>query len=317
MSEAVIHVAVAVIGNSSGEILIARRPEGKHQGGLWEFPGGKIEPGEMIEQALQRELNEELGIQVETCRPLIKVRHDYPDKSVLLDVWQVKSFSGEAHGREGQLIKWINSNALADFTFPEANLPIIKACQLPDCYMITPEPAADALDDFMLRLEKALASGIRLVQLRAKKLDIETWQIHAQAVIELCRRYDALCIVNASVDDAIAVGAQGVHLNSQRLFDYADRPVNKDTWLVASCHSEEDLEQAVCIDADFVVLSPVKATASHPEAIALGWQTFRKMVEAVNIPVYALGGMHIAHLDEARAAGGQGVAAIRSLWPAD
>ena len=317
MDENVIHVAAAVISNPSGEILIARRPDDKHQGGLWEFPGGKVEAGESIEQALQRELQEELGISVTGCQPLITVRHDYPDKSVLLDVWQVDSFSGDAHGREGQPVRWVKPGRLSDYSFPEANIPIMKACLLPDCYMITPEPSVDGMADFMSRLEQALQSGIRLVQLRAKQLDMDTWQAHARAAIDLCRQHDAFCILNASIENALSLAAQGVHLNSQRLFDFTERPVPEGIWLVASCHTEQDLEQAAQIKADFVVLSPVMATASHPDATPLGWQRFQEMVSKANIPVYALGGMHIDHQEEARRAGAQGIAAIRSLWPSD
>eukprot|EP01137_Pigoraptor_chileana_P016793 Opistho-2@73895 len=97
-----VHVAAAVIRDDSGKILIARRADTQHQGGLWEFPGGKVEADESVECALARELQEELGIVVGAARPLIKVRHDYPDKQVLLDVWEVSSFSGEPHGAEGQ-----------------------------------------------------------------------------------------------------------------------------------------------------------------------------------------------------------------------
>jgi len=315
VSDEVIHVVAAVVRNPAGQVFIAKRPDDKHQGGLWEFPGGKVEQDETAEQALSRELHEEIGINITGCQPLITVRHDYPDKSVLLDVWQVVNFSGQAHGREGQPTKWVEPNALSDYAFPDANLPIIKACQLPDCYMITPEPAAGEMADFLSRLEQALQSGIRLVQLRAKKLDAETWQTHARAAIELCSRYDAFCILNASIDDTVALGAHGVHLNSQRLFDYSQRPVSNDIWLVASCHHEQDLEQARRIEADFVVLSPVKATASHPEATPLGWERFQAMVSNTNLPVYGLGGMHIDDLDDARRAGAQGIAAIRSLWP--
>lgn len=126
-----ISVAAAVIHNSSGEILIARRAEDAHQGGLWEFPGGKIEPGETTELALARELEEELGIQVKKAQPLIKVHHDYGDKSVLLDVWRVTEFTGEALGREGQPIKWVAPAQLDDFDFPAANEAIIAAAQIP------------------------------------------------------------------------------------------------------------------------------------------------------------------------------------------
>ncbi len=113
-----VHVAAAVIRDDSGKILIARRADTQHQGGLWEFPGGKVEADESVETALARELHEELGIVVGAARPLIKVRHDYPDKQVLLDVWEVSSFSGEPHGAEGQPLAWVTAKELVNYEFP-------------------------------------------------------------------------------------------------------------------------------------------------------------------------------------------------------
>ena len=124
-----VHVAVGVICDSQGRLLIARRHENSHQGGLWEFPGGKVEAGESVLQALQRELEEELAIELLAARALLKVEHDYGDKAVLLDVWLVERFSGQAVGREGQPLRWVAPGALADFDFPAANLPIVQACQ--------------------------------------------------------------------------------------------------------------------------------------------------------------------------------------------
>jgi len=311
----VVHVVAGVIYNDAGEVLIAKRPDNKHQGGLWEFPGGKLEPNEKREQGLARELKEELGIQVIRSRPLVRIRHDYPDKSVLLDVWQIENFSGEAHGKEGQDVAWVSLGDLDRYHFPAANQPIINAARLPNCYMITPEPDPLQLNDYLIKLEQALQSGVRLVQFRSKKLSPQLWQQHAKAVVLLCERYNTKCIVNAEIEEILGIAAHGIHLNSQRLFDFEQRPVDKNTLLAASCHSVEDLQQAQCIDADFVVLSPVKATASHPEATPLGWNKFSEMVDEVRIPVYALGGMHVDDLNDAYSAGAQGIAAIRSLWP--
>ena len=122
----IIHVAVGVIVDDSGRILIALRPEVSHQGGLWEFPGGKIEVGETVQQALARELDEELGIQAIGFKPLTEITHDYGDKSVFLDVWWVDKFEGEAHGKEGQPIAWVEKAALKNYQFPEANQSILK-----------------------------------------------------------------------------------------------------------------------------------------------------------------------------------------------
>lgn len=129
----VVHVAVGVIFSGEGHILLARRPEHTHQGGLWEFPGGKVDPGETVADALQRELLEELAIHIEQPEPLIEVRHDYSDKSVLLDVWIVRHFAGVARGNEGQPIAWVKPSELQGYPFPEANQPIVSALQALAC----------------------------------------------------------------------------------------------------------------------------------------------------------------------------------------
>ena len=125
----IIRVAVGVIVDSKKNILLALRPDDSHQGGLWEFPGGKLEAAENVEQALARELKEELGISVSQCRPLIEIRHDYGDKLVLLDVWWVDDFAGFPEGREGQPIRWVAAKDLSGFSFPRANIAIVEAVQ--------------------------------------------------------------------------------------------------------------------------------------------------------------------------------------------
>ena len=122
----VVHVAVGILTDAAGAILLARRPDHAHQGGLWEFPGGKVEADETVERALARELREELGVTVQAAEPLLQVRHAYPDKKVLLDVWRVTAYRGEPHGREGQPLAWAPPARLADFAFPAADAPIIQ-----------------------------------------------------------------------------------------------------------------------------------------------------------------------------------------------
>ena len=124
-----VHVAVGVICDADQRILIARRADHLHQGGLWEFPGGKVETGETVQEALVRELQEELAIAVapEGCQPLTEIHHDYGDKAVLLDVWWVRQFSGEPQGAEGQPLQWVAPHTLNDYPFPAANRAIIDA----------------------------------------------------------------------------------------------------------------------------------------------------------------------------------------------
>ncbi len=308
-----VHVAAAVICNDQGQVLIAKRPLDKHQGGLWEFPGGKVEADEDVLAALTRELHEELGIDVEQARPLIRVRHHYSDKSVLLGVWRVDGFSGEAHGREGQPIEWCAVDALSEREFPEANLPIIAAAQLPECYLITPSP--DTPDEFLSNLEIALQQGVRLVQLRAKGMAAEEYKALARQVVERCHAHSTRLLLNGEPEWVAEVGADGVQLSSGKLQSLTQRPLSKELLVAASCHTEEELQQALKLDADFVLLSPIKWTKSHPDTEPLGWDAMRRLVDEMPIPVYALGGVSRDDLDEAFAAGGQGIAAIRSLWP--
>ncbi|PCK09163.1 MAG: 8-oxo-dGTP diphosphatase MutT [Alteromonadaceae bacterium] len=122
-----IHVAVAVIENTDGHICITKRPEGKHLAGYWEFPGGKVESGEAVPQALGRELQEELGISVLECEPFIMIKHSYAEMDVLLDVYMVTVFDGVARGAEGQELRWVSRSQLPKLSFPEANESIVEA----------------------------------------------------------------------------------------------------------------------------------------------------------------------------------------------
>jgi len=308
-----VHVAAAAIMDRHGRLLLALRSAQSHQGGLWEFPGGKIEPGELVEMALARELQEELGITPLQMRPLICVPYSYPDLTVILDVWRVERFEGEVHGREGQVIEWVELERLDDYDFPAANLPIIKALQLPSRYLITPEPQSD-LQSYLDTLERALKRGISLVQLRAKSLDEANYLRLAEQVLTLCRSHGARLLLNSAAERVIEIGADGVHLTSAKLMSLASRPLPAGYLVAASCHSGEQLQQAVMVGADFAQLSPVAVTATHPEATPIGWEQFEKMVRGLPLPVYALGGLGEKDLDVAYQHGAQGVAAIRAFW---
>jgi 8-oxo-dGTP diphosphatase len=307
-----IHVAAAVIVNRAGEVLLALRPKEKHQGGLWEFPGGKVEPGEEVLAALQRELQEELGIAVSQARPLIRVQHRYPDKAVLLDVWRVEGFEGAPHGCEGQPIEWVAPEALPLRPFPAANLPIVTAARLPECYLITPEPQDQS--EFLQRLALALQGGIRLVQLRAKSLDESAYKALARQAVALCHHHGALLLLNGAPEWVAEVGADGIQLSSSLLSTLQARPLGADKWVAASCHNALELQHALAIGVDFALLSPVKPTQSHPGMAALGWSQMQALIDPLPIPVYALGGMARSDLKDAFNYGAQGIAAIRELW---
>jgi 8-oxo-dGTP diphosphatase len=304
-----LHVVAAVIRGDDSRILLAQRPAHQHQGGKWEFPGGKVESGETPLQGLQRELHEELGINVQQAQPLIKVRYVYPERAVLLDVWEVTAFSGIAHGREGQLVEWCTAEQLPTLEFPPANYPIVTAACLPECCLITPEPHNP--EAFLHQLQQRLQAGIRLVVFRAKSLAADDYVALAQAVIRLAQAAGAKVVLNSPPIPLLE--ADGVHLTSRQLWAEADvRRAGQ--WLSASCHSVAELQQAAALGVDFAFLSPVLPTLSHPGEAHLGWKAFAVALEQVNFPVYALGGMESSHVATARLHGGQGIAAIRSVW---
>lgn len=307
-----LQVAAAVVFDTAGRILIARRPAHVHQGGLWEFPGGKLEPGETAAQALARELWEELDIRPTRCRRLLRIPHQYPDRCVLLDVWRVDAFEGAPVGRQGQPLCWVESEALPEYSFPAANRPIIAAARLPDRYLITPDGEDTA--SLMAGLKRAMERGVRLVQLRAPELEQGTYTALAREAIDLCRAHGAQILLNSAPELALALGADGVHLTARRLRELSARPVPPELWCAASCHDAEELARAQAIGVDFAVLSPVQATASHPGTEPLGWRAFAELVWDAPLPVYALGGVGPADLPQAHAARAQGVAAIRGLW---
>ncbi len=309
-----IHVAVAVIRRADGQILLAKRADQQHQGGLWEFPGGKVEAGESVTAALHRELQEELGIRVTAARPLIKVRHDYADKQVLLDVWEVSSFSGEPHGAEGQPLAWVSPRQLPEYQFPAANQPIVQAARLPAQYLITPDELERKV--LLQGIQTAVANGVRLIQLRAPNMYVPEYRDLAVDVAGLCAG-KAQLMLKGPLEWLGDLPSAGWHLTAQQLRKYADkgRPFPADRWLAASCHNAEELALAQQMGVDFVTLSPIQPTQTHPDAVPLGWDAAAQLLEGLNIPVYLLGGVRAGDTERAWQLGAQGVAGIRAFWP--
>ena len=310
-----IHVAAAAILDAGGRVLITRRADHLHQGGLWEFPGGKLEPGETPEQALARELKEELDILPRRHEPLIRIHHRYEDRQVRLDFYRVTAFEGVPRGMEGQPLQWCDPRSLRAEDFPAADRPVITALQLPDRYLITGEDPRDPVA-FLQRLESALRQGQSLVQLRAHGLDDLAYADLLDAALDLCRGFEASLLVNRPANCGDWVGrAQGIHLGSRQLLALSSRPAQG--LVGASCHNPGELARAAALGLDYALLSPVLPTASHPGSAVLGWEAFAECLDAVNLPVYALGGMRAELMSQAKAAGAQGIAAIRGLWPVD
>ncbi len=316
MPQRPLHVAVGILEDDRGRILVTQRPTHVHQGGLWEFPGGKVEPGESLFRALARELKEELGITLVEVEPLIRIHHSYSDVDVLLDVHRVLRWTGRLVPGEGQPLMWLHQESLKGLQLPAADRPILTALRLPRQYLITGDDPSRPRE-FLERLERSLARGIKLVQFRAKSLSKLVYQSLAREVIACVHGFGARVLLNAAPIQAIELGADGVHLPSAELQRYLTRPLDEEYLLGASCHGRAELDQAMSLGADFAVLSPVKTSLSHPDIHPLGWESFANLIEPVPLPVYALGGMEADDLNVALTCGAQGIAGISAFWSRD
>jgi 8-oxo-dGTP diphosphatase len=320
-----LHVAVGVICRKN-YILISKRAENTHQGNLWEFPGGKVESDETTFQALYRELEEELGIRIEQAEPLISIPFSYPAKNdqlaavnVLLDVWLVSSFSGRPYGKEKQPIKWVDRNQLGNFSFPQANHNIIRALFLPNSYLITPDSnisTEKTKQAFINRFKQLCIQGYLLIQLRFKKYTLDESVL--QELNQIADNYQVKLQFNSSSLTTYNLNCShfGIHLTSSEL--HTDKLISLrkqyNGYFSASCHNEDDVLKANALLLDFITISPVNQTNSHPDAKTLGWKPFEQLSSLAQMPVYALGGMSLDDMDIAKRSGAQGIAAISALW---
>lgn len=307
----IVDVAAAVIQKPDGEFLLAERPAGKPYAGWWEFPGGKVEPGESPRQALVRELHEELGIEVDQSSPWITRIFHYSHATVRLHFFYVTGWHGEPHGKENQRLSWQYPNAVTVHPLLPANGPILNALRLPRVYAIS---QAGELGEarFLERLETGLLTGIRLIQVREKNMPASALKALTSAIVERAHGYGAQVLVNGDIKLADETGADGVQLNSNQLMSLEKRPGFE--LVGASCHDRAELERAAELGLDFAVLSPVQPTLSHPGAPALGWEKFTQLLIGLPMPVYALGGVAAEDMSRARQCGAHGVAMLRAAW---
>jgi 8-oxo-dGTP diphosphatase len=323
-----VHVAAGVLLDEAGRVLVAQRPAGKSMAGAWEFPGGKLVPGETRFAGLARELQEELGIYVESARPLIRFRHAYPELEVDLDVWHVSRWRGEPMGRDGQELAWRDAGKLREIGLLPADVPIVNAICLPPMILVTPPRTSRGEEAFLDALEthKPLQS---LVCLRRPGLGgTALLEFAAGAVCRLEGTGTRLLLhgdpvelapllieppakLRARLGDTLA----GLHIPARYLPRLSGRPVPESLWFGVSCHGAEELMAAQAAGANYAFLGPIKETASHPGRPGMGWSAFEALVRDLALPVYAIGGLGPEDLATAWTHGAQGIAAIRSLWP--
>jgi len=305
-----LHIAVGVLRRGR-QVLISQRREGKPGAGQWEFPGGKCEPGESIQAALRRELVEELGIHLRHCQPLIRLRHRYPDREVLLDTWLVDAWSADPTGLEGQAVRWVDVCELSAAGLLEADRPIIKALEMPALYAVTPP-------DVSMAGLKARCSQLdfeAMVRLRLPSLSDAAYRA---LVLDLWRVDGPHLVVDrphVDWDADLPAGALSWHAPARQVRAEA-RPVRPvwARWCIASCHDADDCDAAITWGADALVIGNLRATPTHPDRPGIGWQYFRQLADARGQPCYAIGGLAPSDLTVARWAGATGVAGIRGFW---
>jgi 8-oxo-dGTP diphosphatase len=303
-----ISIVIGSVKNSEGDIFITRRHETLHQGGLWEFPGGKVEGGESLQQALVRELKEEIGIDVISEKLLIQLQHDYSDRILRLHVFEITEYIGIPQSLLGQECGWVKISDLKNYAFPSANKVILNVLKLPNYYAILNDDSGDLL----LKLNHLLSQNIKLIQVRFKNLSESQLHEFLSVALPLCQKNEAVLLINSTVKNAFKMLSNGVHLTSFDLLNLEKRPENLN-WLSASCHNLEELKHAEKIGIDFVVIAPVLKTATHPETNPLGWDSFTNLLSVCNLPVYALGGLKQSDLEKVQNLGAQGIAGISTF----
>ena len=308
-----VDVAAGVLIRPDGRFLLASRPAGKPYASYWEFPGGKVEPGEAVATALARELREELGIDIGTAYPWVVRVFDYPHALVRLHFFRVFDWRGELRAREHQSFGFFSTHALPGGPLLPATVPVLRWLALAPLYAIS-AGAQLGRELFLQRLESAFACGLKLLQFREPALDDTDASALFDEVLARVRAAGATLLINSRHDRSLWANADGVHLTAADLAVLQQRPELE--WVAASVHSRVEIERAAELQLDFVTAGPVQVTATHPHDRPLGWNAFAGMISNSSVPVYALGGMRASDLATAMSYGAHGIASLSAVWNA-
>lgn len=320
-----VRVAVGVLLRPDGSVLLGSRPSDKPWPFWWELPGGKIEEGETVEQALSRELKEEIAIQATSITPWVRYIHHYPRNTVELNFCKITAWEGIPTPLESQKLAWYPQNQpipLAIGPLLPATFPVLKWLGLPKQYLLSSIGDISGISTWLNRLQSALEQGVKLIQFRepawAAKAPEDPMLLAAlQQTIDLCEQYQARCLVNSVHPWEWVEYAHGLHLRSldaARLAQNQHRPPIMARHLLAvSAHNALDLEHAAQLNSDFIVIGHVLETASHPDQAPLGWAAFSQLAQQAGRPVFAIGGQSPQSLHTAQQHGAHGIAGMRQL----
>lgn len=310
-----IEVVAAVIEDETGRILLSERRPGKEFSGMWEFPGGKIEAGETPMGALQRELLEELGIEIKRASRFITTFEASDERQIEMQVWRVHQYQGKLDACENQQLCWLNASELLLEHLPPLDRPVARALQLPRRMLITPDPALFSRHEFIANIVAAIARGYRFFRLRANNSEFQVDKELIQKLEELIAEVDGILLLGTAEFGCHQSEHTGLHLRSSELATLNTRPVDAKILLSAAVHCVDDIRSAERLTADLLTISPIKATTSHPGINTIGWPGFMKLHKHARAPAFALGGLTEADAGDAIASGALGIAAIRAFWP--
>ena len=305
----IIKAVVGVLRNTKGQLLIAKRQDHQFMPGFWELPGGKVEINETTTETISRELFEELGIQVNEVSLHQTMSHQYPDRQVSLSIYNIDAYQGIPNSMEGQQIAWVELQDLYNYQLLPTMKAFIDSITLPNKYWITPSSNHQS-DKWITKFDEKLKQDISLIQLRSKtQLDAD----FIKGLYQKCQQNQVKLLLNTIDKSFDETFCDGWHITTGEMLDLNQKPCTDDKLLGASTHDLDEALKAQALGADFIVISPVQATQTHPDAMPLGWDAAKEVVDRINIPVYFLGGMGLEDLEKTLDLGAQGIAGVSAF----
>ena len=297
MSKATIHVAIAILFHQT-QVLVGWREAKQHQGNKYEFPGGKVEQGELPVEACRREVIEEVGIDIEQWQAFDFISHEYEDVIVNLHIFHASVQPEQLAGIKQQW-RWYSRDELSELNFPKANQAMIQKLQWPRRIKISEDLShLNNLETDQMLYWRVMASPEHISQLQ---------QIPVDQLSRLIINQELWSQLNELQQQTIRT----LHLKQSQLMQLQKGELAGGYRYLAACHDLEALKHAENIGCEAALLSPVLATETHPDTAALGWEKFKQMAEQVQIPVFALGGIKAEDLDHAQNQHAYGIAGIR------
>ena len=302
-----VQVVVGIIRNDSKDVFIAKRKKNQFMPGFWELPGGKVENNEDLSSALKRELFEEIGIKIEKYNLIQTIQQEYPKRIINLSVYVIEKYSGTPVGKEGQDFSWCGIEKFKEYKLLPTMLKIINRLSLPNSYWITPDNHNS--NSVFEECNQRLSEGVKIIQLRSKsQLD----KAYIDNFNKLCQLNQAKLVLNMPHID-FDEPCDGWHLTSIELMTTSTREFPDDKLFGASAHNLIEAKHAEKISVDYISLSPINETLSHPQTQILGWEKASEIIIQCKVPIYLLGGMDKDSMDKALSIGAQGIAGIRGV----